>query len=74
MHQCYSVSRQSCSPDSTIKADIKLQKGTMMGIENIKDSLFDVRKKQKIKLQVGNKVLTLAKADQRDKPYILYRK
>lgn len=45
-----------------------------MGIENIKDSFFDVRKRQKIKLQVGNKVLTLAKADQRDKPYILYRK
>lgn len=55
-------------PDSTIKADIELQKGITMGIENIKDSLFNVRKRQKIKLQVGNKVLTFAETDQRDKP------
>lgn len=68
MHQCYSDSRQSCLPDSTIKADMKLQKGMTMSIKNIKDSLFNVRKRQKIKLQVGNKVLTLAESDQRDKP------
>lgn len=55
-------------PDSTIKADMKLQKGMTMSIKNIKDSLFNVRKRQKIKLQVGNKVLTLAESDQRDKP------
>lgn len=40
----------------------------MAGRENVKDSLTDVRKRQKIKSQVGNKVLTLAKADQRYKP------
>lgn len=38
------------------------------GRENIKDSLTDVRKRQKIKSQVANEVSTLAKIDQWDDP------
>jgi len=40
----------------------------MTGRENIKNSLTDVRKRQKLKPHVANKVSTLAKADKKEKP------
>lgn len=56
--------QDSCSQGSTIQPKIKLQGGR----ENIKDSLTDGRKRQKIKSQVANEVSTQAKIDQQDDP------